>query len=100
MYVLQIDAQQRDYLLSLLEGRRSTTAATLVGELRSLDDVFGIAMWSDSDVASQLQEEGLPDTPENILAVRQSHYGRHISDRMIEHGWGVLEEAVFALAHR
>jgi hypothetical protein len=94
MYVLQIDAQQRDYLISVLEGRDSYTAAILREQLTGLSDAFGIAMWTDLDVASQLQEEGLPDTPENIRAVRKSYSVRHISDRMIEHGWGVLEEAV------
>jgi hypothetical protein len=100
MYVLQIDVQQRDYLLSLLEGREGFAAAMLAEQLRSLDNVFGIVMWSDTDIASQLREDGLPDTRENINTVRQSYHARHISDRMIEHGWEVLEEAVSALAQR
>jgi len=54
-------------------------------------------MWSDDDIASQLREHAVPDTPENIRAVRESYYGRHIDDQMIEHGWGVLEEAVSEL---
>jgi hypothetical protein len=97
MYVLRIDPEERDYLLSLLEGRGEVTAETLAQQLRSLDDVFGVAMWCDADIASQLRAEGIPDTSENIEAVRESHYARHISDRMIEHGWEILELAASTL---
>ena len=55
-------------------------------------------MWSNDDIASQLEEQGVPDTPENIRAVRDSYYVQHIGDEMVGHGWGVLEEAVRQLS--
>jgi hypothetical protein len=57
-------------------------------------------MWSEDDIAWQLREQGVPDTAENIRAVRESYYGRHIDDQMVEHGWGVLGEAVRELKWR
>jgi len=100
MYVLQLDSAQRDYLLSLLKKQRTSAATGLVAQLRRSDDVFGVVMWSNDDIASQLREQGVPNTPENIWAVRDSYNGRHIDDRMIEHGWGVLEESVWDLMQR
>ncbi len=97
MYVLQLDSTQRDYLLSLLKKRRASTAKELVAQLERSDDVFGVVMWSDDDIASQLREHAVTDTPENIRAVRESFHGRHIDDQLIEHGWGLLEEAVSEL---
>lgn len=94
MYVLQLDAAEREYLLSLLTTQRESTARGLEIQLRGSDDVFGVVWWSEADIASQLSEETVPVTPENIQAIRESYYCRHIADRMIEHGWGQLEEAV------
>src|SRR5579872_2894421 len=94
MYILELESTQRDYLLSLLKEQRTSTATGLVAQLRGSDDVFGVATWSNDDIASKLKEHGVPDTPENIGAVRESYYARHIGDEMVEHGWGVLGEAV------
>lgn len=100
MYVLLLDSAQRDYLLSLLKEQRTSTGTGLVAQLRRSDDVFGVVMWNNDDVASQLREQGVPDTPENIWAVRDSYNGRHIDDRMIEYGWGVLQGSVWELKSR
>src|SRR5271157_1635403 len=100
MYVLQLDSAQRDYLLSLLREQRTPAAKGLVAQLRSSDDVFGVVMWSNDDIAFQLREQGAPDTLENIWAVRESYIGRHIDDQMVEHGWGVLKESVSELKWR
>jgi hypothetical protein len=97
MYVLWLDAAERDYLLSLLKKRRASTAEGLKSRLRSSDDVFGVVMWSDADIALQLQEQGVLDSPENIEAIRQSYYVRHVDDAMIERGWAALEQAVSEL---
>jgi hypothetical protein len=94
MYILEIDSTQRDYLLSLLKEQPTPAAAALVAQLGDSDDVFGVTMWSNDDIVSQLSEQGVPDTPENVSAVRESYYVRHIGDEMVAHGWGVLEEAV------
>jgi len=94
MYVLRLDSAQRDYLLSILNRQRTPTAKGLVAQLRRSDDVFGVVMWSNDDIASQLREQSVPDTPENIRAVRESYIGRHIDDQMVGHGWCVLEESV------
>jgi hypothetical protein len=96
MYVLHLDSTQRDYLLSLLKKQLTFTATALVEQLTSSDNAFGVAMWSEDDIAWQLREQGVPDTAENIRAVRESYYGRHIDDQMVEHGWGVLGEAEVA----
>jgi hypothetical protein len=71
-----------------------------VAQLKSSDNVFGLVMWSDSDIASQLNEQGLEETPQNIRAVRESYHARHIDDRMAEHGWEILEEAVSEVKRR
>ncbi|MFB3917742.1 MAG: hypothetical protein ACE14M_13500 [Terriglobales bacterium] len=97
MYVLQLEAAERNYLLSLLKRQPVSTARRLATRLRTADKVFGVAMWTDDDIASTLKEHDVPDTPENIRAVRNSFYARHIGDHMVEHGWGVLEEAVCQL---
>ena len=100
MYILELESTQRDYLLSLLKEQLTPTATGLVAQLRGSDDVFGVATWSDDDIASKLKEQDVPDTAENIWAVRESYYARHIGDEMVEHGWGVLEEAVWELKWR
>ena len=100
MYVLQLDSAQRDFLLSLLKGQRTSAATGLVAQLRNADDVFGVVMWSNDDIASQLREQGVPDTPDNIRAVRQSCNCRHIDDQMVEYGWRVLEESVRELEYK
>ena len=100
MYVLHLDSTQRDYLLSLLKKQLTFTATAMVEQLTSSDNAFGVAMWSEDDIAWQLREQGVPDTAENIRAVRESYYGRHIDDQMVEHGWGVLGEAVRELKWR
>jgi hypothetical protein len=97
MYVLWLDGTERDYLLSVIRKQRGAHAKQLASQLRTAPDVFGIAMWSDEDVASALRDAGVPDTPANIRAIRSSHYGRHIQDHMIERGWELLEVAVSAL---
>ncbi len=94
MYVLKLNETQRDYLLSLLKGHTTFTATALAAQLGTADDVFGVVTWSNDDIASQLRKQGMPWTPENIRAVRESYYGRHIDDQMVEHGWSVLREAV------
>jgi len=99
MYVLQLSAEERDYLLSLLKTRRSPHARLLAGQLKTGDDVFGITMWCDDDIKSKLEECDVPATPENIEKVRHSYYGRHLEDLMIERGWVVLEDAVLELKH-
>ncbi len=100
MYVLQLDSAQREYLLSLLKEQPTSAAAILVAQLRRSDDVFGVVMWSNDDIASQLRQEGAADTPEDIWAVRESYIGRHIDDQMVEHGWCVLRESVSELKWR
>ena len=100
MYALQLDSAHRDYLLSLLQEQRTPEASSLVVQLRNSEDVFGMVMWSNDDIASQLREQGVPDTPENVWAVRESYIGRHIDDQMVEHGWGVLKESVWELKWR
>jgi len=100
MYVLQLTESERHFLLSLLNARRHPIAAELAAQLGSSEEVFGLVTWSDSDIASQLTEHGLRDLPENIRDVRNSYHIRHIGDSMIEHGWGVLEEAVSELKHQ
>ena len=99
MYVLWLDKPERDYLLSVLAKQRRSAAKPLASQLRTAPDVFGLAMWSDEDVASALAENGMPGTPENIRAVRNSHCCRHIQDYMIERGWELLEEAISTLRH-
>jgi hypothetical protein len=100
MYVLQLDSTERAYLMSVLKRRRAPTATGLVAQLKSSDDVFGFVMWSDGDIASELNHQGLEETPQNIRAVRESYHARHIEDQMVEHGWGVLEEAISELKRR
>lgn len=100
MYVLQLDSAQRHYLLSLLKRQHTPVAGALVEQLRTSDDVFGVVMWSNDDIASQLTELGVPDTPENIRVVRESCKRRHIDDQMVEHGWSVLEESIRELEDR
>lgn len=97
MYVLQLDATEREYLLSLLKTQLGSGARGLAAQLRSSDDVFGVVWWSEADIASRLSEQTVPATSENIQAIRESYYCRHIADRMIEHGWGQLEEAISGL---
>ncbi len=97
MYVLWLDGSERHYLLSLLKKQRASRAIQLAAQLRAAVDVFGVVMWSDGDIASMLREQGVPDTPDNVLAVRDSYYGRHMQDHMIEHGWTLLEDAVSGL---
>jgi hypothetical protein len=97
MYVLLLGAAERDYLLALLKKRRAYTAATLRAQLRDSGEVFGVVMWSDVDIASELQEQDVLDSPENIDAIRQSYYVRHVDDVMIERGWAALEQAVSEL---
>jgi hypothetical protein len=94
MYVLLLDATEREYLLSLLKTQRGATAKGLAAQLRSSDDVFGVVWWSEAHIALRLSEQTVPATPENIQAIRESYYCRHIADRMIEHGWSQLEEAI------
>jgi hypothetical protein len=100
MYVLQLEPTERNYLLALLKRRRERTAAALANRLRSSEDVFGVVMWSDSDIASQLNEEGVEDTADRIRVVRESYLARHIDERMVELGWDVLEQAVSELNWR
>ncbi|MGB7556090.1 MAG: hypothetical protein WBM04_17080 [Candidatus Korobacteraceae bacterium] len=100
MYVLRLDSTQRDYLLFLLKKQLTFTATGLAEQLTSSENVFGVVMWSEDDIAWQLKEQAVPDTAENIRAVRESYYGRHIDDQMLEQGWGVLEEAVSELKSR
>jgi len=94
MYVLQLEATERNYLLALLRRRRERTAAALATRLRSSEDVFGVVTWSDTDIASQLKEQGVKDTVDRIRVVRDSYLAQHIDERMVELGWGVLEQAV------
>lgn len=100
MYTLQMDSVHRDYLLSLLQGQRTAEASDLLVQLQNSEDVFGVVMWSNDDIASELREQSVPDTPKNVLAVRESYIGRHIDDRMVEHGWDVLKESVWDLKWR
>jgi hypothetical protein len=100
MYVLQIDVAERNYLVSLLKKQLGFTAAGLAAQLTSSENVFGLVVWSDSDIASQLNKQGVQEIPENIRAVRESYHARHIDDQMTEHGWSVLEEAVSELKWR
>jgi len=97
MYVLELDSSERKYLLSLLKAQHISTAKRLVMRLTSSEDVFGVVMWGDEDIAFQLREQAVADSPENIRAVRESSLVRHIGDRMTEHGWDVLEAAVLEL---
>ena len=94
MYVLWLDKSERDYLLSVLAKQRGSDAKPLASQLRTAPDVFGLAMWSDADIQSVLRDNGLPETRENIRGVRNSYYGRHIQDHMIERGWELLQQAV------
>ncbi|HET9407974.1 MAG TPA: hypothetical protein VFO39_12115 [Candidatus Sulfotelmatobacter sp.] len=93
MYVLQLDEAERRYLLSFLRGRRGT-AARLKEQLSSSEDCFGTVTWSDADIATELQNQGMPETAGNIRAIRTSYLGQHIDDEMIDSGWAVLEQAV------
>ena len=97
MFVLQLNKTERDYLLSVLKKQRGLTSKQLLSQLRDADDVFGIAMWADDDIRTKLQEYEIPDTPQNIEAIRRSYYARHIDDLMVESGWTVLEHAVSEL---
>jgi len=97
MYVLLLDVAERDYLLSLLKKKRASIAARLTAHLRGSDEVFGVVMWSDADIASELKEQGALDSPENIEAIRESYDVRHIDDAMVERGWAALEQAVTEL---
>ena len=44
MYLIQLDVTGRDYLLSLLKGKRGLIATQLAAQLRAADDAFGIVM--------------------------------------------------------
>ena len=96
MYVLELNMKQRDYLLSLLDGRAGM-AAELAVRLKSAPDSFGVVMWTNEDIASALREYGLRDTNSNVRAVRASYQSRHMEDLTIEHGWSLLEDAVSTL---
>lgn len=95
--MLQLDAAERDYFISLLKSRQATIAKGLVARLRECEDVFGVVAWSDTDIADELIEQAVPDTPENIRAVRGSYHGRRIGDLMVDYGWNVLRDAVASL---
>jgi hypothetical protein len=58
---------------------------------------FGIVIWSEKDIVSALVNAGAAPSPENIDAVREHSYVEHISDRMTEVGWVVIEHAVHDL---
>jgi hypothetical protein len=97
MYVLQLDGDERDFLLSLLKSRSGVIGRKLSTKLRTTEDVFGVVMWTDDDIKSLLEQKNLPSTRENIARVRASYFGRHIDDQMVEHGWEVLEQGVLEL---
>ena len=100
MYVLELEPSERNFLLALLKRRRERTATALASRLRSSGDVFGVVMWCDGDIASQLNEQGVEDTVDRIRVVRESYLARHIDERMVEFGWDVLEQAVSELKLR
>lgn len=100
MYILQLDGTEREYLLSVLETQRGPAARGLAAQLRRSDEVFGVVWWSEADIVSQLIEQAVPATSENVQTIRESYHCRHIADRMIEHGWGVLEEAASDLIEK
>lgn len=97
MYIIDIDAVERNYLLSVLNGKRGVVATGLTTKLRETKESFGVVAWTDDDISAGLVEEGLEPTAENIKVVRQSYYARHVSDHMIKHGWNYLEQALLEL---
>lgn len=97
MYVIQLDASEREYLISMLKTRRGPVALRLAERIKDSDEVFGLAMWTDSDIAVQFEEHALATTVENLEAVRSSYSAQHIGDLMIECGWSVLDQAVDTL---
>jgi len=94
MYLLELDSTHREYLLFLLAKEGAPTAVNLAAQLKGSEDVFGVVMWTDRDIGEELQQQDVPKTRENILAVRDSYHVRHIGDQMVDHGWSVLREAV------
>jgi hypothetical protein len=59
---------------------------------------FGCVHWTDEDVKIKLRDLKLPTTLQIIEAAKSSYALRHISDRMVELGWEVIEEAILQAA--
>ena len=55
---------------------------------------IGWVLWSRGDVAKKLIENGYKDTPENIDAVLNSGYLKHLSD-CTEDGWETISTAIY-----
>ena len=55
---------------------------------------FGIVTWGDGDIVTALTERGIYPTPDNITAVRESYYVRHMDDEMTVIGWEAIHTAI------
>jgi hypothetical protein len=58
------------------------------------NDHFGCVHWTDEDLVTRLRELKIHVTPEMIDSIKSSRTIRHIPDRMIEHGWEAIEQAI------
>src|SRR5262245_29803547 len=58
------------------------------------NDHFGCVHWSEEDLLSRLEELKIEATPEILDDIKSSYAVRHIADRMIEHGWEAIEQAI------
>lgn len=55
---------------------------------------FGCVHWTDEDIEAKLKDLKIPKTLQIVRVAKNSYALRHISDRMIEHGWEVIEQAI------
>lgn len=58
------------------------------------NDHFGCVHWTDEDLVTRLKELKVKATPELLDSIKSTYAVRHVADRMIERGWGVIEEAI------
>ena len=59
---------------------------------------FGCVHWTDEDIKLKLRDLKIPKTLRIIGTAKSSYALRHISDRMVELGWEVIEEAILEAA--
>lgn len=59
---------------------------------------FGRVRWCNDDIATKLEEMGIPVTEENISRVRREcEHDKHFTDGMIEAGWDAIENTILDL---
>ncbi len=55
---------------------------------------FGCVHWTDKDLRGAFRDLKIPMTSRTVDAAKGSYSLQHISDRMVELGWEIIEEAI------